>query len=135
MELTLAVIKPDGVMKGVVEEIKNRYHEAGLVIVREVRMRPDLDQVRELYRDHKGRFYFEGLVLSMVSGPCHVLILSGNDAVQTVRRLNGATNPDKAEPGTIRHDFKSAGGPFNTVHGSDSSEAYEREKKVLLNGI
>ena len=135
MELTLAVIKPDGVMKGVVEEIKNRYHEAGLVRVREVRMRPDLDQVRELYRDHKGRFYFEGLVLSMVSGPCHVLILSGNDAVQTVRRLNGATNPDKAEPGTIRHDFKSAGGPFNTVHGSDSSEAYEREKKVLLNGI
>ena len=135
MELTLAVIKPDGVMKGVVEEIKNRYHEAGLVIVREVRMRPDLDQVRELYRDHKGRFYFEGLVLSRVSGPCHVLILSGNDAVQTVRRLNGATNPDKAEPGTIRHDFKSAGGPFNTVHGSDSSEAYEREKKVLLNGI
>lgn len=131
-EKTLAIIKPDGVMKGVVSVIKERYRSAGLRIILEVKLSLDESQARDLYREHEGKFYFEGLVLSMISGPCIVLVLEGNNAVQVVRDLNGATDPSKAAPGTIRHDFRSAGGPFNTVHGSDSTASYVRESLVVL---
>jgi len=133
-EQTLALIKPDGVMKGVVEAIKQRYREGGLKIVRERTHVMDLFSVREFYQEHTGKFFFEGLVLSMASGPSVAIVLEGEDAISKVRALNGATDPAKAEPGTIRHDFRSAGGPFNTVHGSDSSEAVIREIQIAFGG-
>lgn len=132
-EVTLVLIKPDGVKKGVVQEIKERYIKAGLQIVQEKGpIQMGEARAQEFYREHAGKFFFEGLVLSMISGPIIALIIEGEDAVKKVRALNGATDPAKAEPGTIRYDFRSAGGPFNTVHGSDSSESAVREIQLVF---
>lgn len=67
----------------------------------------------------------------MASGPSIALLIRGENAIERVRELNGATDPREANPGTIRHDFRSAGGPFNTVHGSDSPEAAGREAGLI----
>jgi nucleoside-diphosphate kinase len=131
---TLVLIKPDGVMKGVIKEIRQRYTDVGLTVVKERALYMQEHGVRDFYKEHQGRFYFEGLILSMIGGPTVAMLLEGEDAIAVVRRLNGATNPEKAEPGTIRHDFKSAGGPFNIVHGSDSPEAVERESAIVFSG-
>jgi nucleoside-diphosphate kinase len=79
------------------------------------------------YREHVDKHYFAGLILAMSDHPCVAVVLEGENAISRVRELNGATNPQQAQPGTIRRDFMSAGGPFNTVHGSDSKESAERE--------
>ncbi|HUO56439.1 MAG TPA: nucleoside-diphosphate kinase [Candidatus Paceibacterota bacterium] len=129
---TLVIIKPDAVAKGDVDMIKERYRDAGLKIVRERAHRMNQRIARALYEAHKGKFFFEGLVLAMISGPSVMLELQGEDAIRVVRNLNGATDPAKAEAGTIRRDFRSAGGPFNTVHGSDSPEAAAREIIVVF---
>ena len=131
VEQTLVIIKPDGVMKNVVEQIKQKYVDVGLSIIREIKMTLKESEASDFYMEHAGMFYFEGLILSMVSGPCVVLILEGEQAIKTVRTLNGPTNPAKAKPGTIRYDFPSAGGPFNTVHGSDSSDSAKREIQIM----
>ena len=131
-ERTLVIIKPDAVMKGVVEKIKERYVAQGLRIVEDRHTKLTESQARNLYKTHEGRPFFEGLILSMISGPSVALIIEGEDAVQTVRFMNGATDPAKAEPGTIRHDFRSAGGPFNTVHGSDSQISAEMEIRAVM---
>lgn len=121
-------------MKNAVDEIRRRYEAAGLRVVRERTVHMQEFRARDLYQGHKGRVYLEGLVLSMIAGPCVVFELEGEGAVDRVRALNGATNPVEAEPGTIRHDIRSAGGPFNTVHGSDSPEAAERELAIAFAG-
>jgi nucleoside-diphosphate kinase len=135
IEQTLAIIKPDGVKMGVAAEIVRRYLDNNLEIVRRARLRFREQQILEFYAEHTGRFYFAGLVLAMTSGPSIVLLLQGNNAIKNVRKLNGATNPDKAEPGTIRHDFRSAGGPFNTVHGSDSAVAFKHEVNIVFGAL
>lgn len=132
VEQTLALIKPDGVMKGVSEEIEQCYIDAGLRIVRGQIVDMDVSHAAEFYKEHQGKFFFEGLVLAMASGPILALLLEGENAIAVVRKLNGATDPAKAEEGTIRHVFRSAGGPFNTVHGSDSSEAVAREVGIIF---
>jgi len=131
LQRTLVLIKPDAVYNLWIDEIKQRYRDAGLKILSEYCRQMARDDAAEFYAEHRGKFFFGGLLLAISSGPLVALIISGDDAVERVRKLNGATNPDKAEPGTIRHDFKSAGGPFNTVHGSDSVEAAEREIALM----
>lgn len=132
IEKTLVIIKPDGVMKGVVRDIENRYVDHGLRVVREQRRVMEKTLVEQFYQEHARKFFFEGLVLSMISGAVVIFILEGEDAIKKVRALNGATDPAKAELGTIRHDFRSAGGPFNTVHGSDGPEAAAREIALIF---
>ena len=132
IEQTLAIIKPDGVLKGVAQKIRQRYPEAGLRLIKEKVTLLEITVAKKLYREHHGKVFFEGLVLSMVSGPIVAILLEGEDAIKKVRALHGATDPAKAEPGTIRHDFRSAGGPFNTVHASDSPEAAAREIKLFF---
>lgn len=131
VEQTLAIIKPDGYLKEAVHaEVIRRYVEAGLTVKRIVPYRFDLGTAAQFYRDHKGRHYYEGLILAMSSGFCSLVVLEGEDAIGVVRALNGATrNP---QPGTIRHDIKSADGPFNVVHGSDSPEAVLREMAIVF---
>ncbi len=131
-EGTLAIIKPDGVRKGLINEIQQRYQNAGLTIVRQRQEKPFESTIEAFYEEHRGRDFFDGLVLSMKAGPCVFMLLDGTDAIALVRKLNGATDRAKAEPGTIRHDFPSAGGPFNIVHGSDSPESAAREIKILF---
>ncbi|MBU6490553.1 nucleoside-diphosphate kinase [Patescibacteria group bacterium] len=131
-ESTVVLIKPDGVLMGVGERIIERYLMSKLGLHKRRDIYFSLRQAETFYGEHAGRFYFPGLVLAMTSGPSIAMVLQGENAVARVRELNGATNPSKAVPGTIRHDFRSAGGPFNTVHGSDSVEAARREMDVVF---
>jgi len=130
-EKTLVLIKPDGVLKGVIKEIRQRYLDNDLVIVREEQMTLEGWQVEKFYEEHLGKYFFEALTLAMGSGPCVAIVFQGENAIEKVRKLNGATDPKEAEPGTIRRDFRSAGGPFNTVHGSDSTESADREIDII----
>ena len=118
-------------MKGVEQAIVEHYRNAGLRVARRFMFKFRHIEAENFYNEHRGRFYFEGLVLAMTSGQCVAVFLEGENAIELVRRLNGATDPAKAEPGTIRHDFRSAGGPFNTVHASDSMEAYHKEALIV----
>ena len=129
---TLALVKPDGVLKGVVDEIRQRYIDVGLRVIREQPIEFDLATASVFYQEHVGKFFFEGLVSLMCGGTSVALLLQGDDAIERVRRLNGDTDPAKAEPGTIRRDFRSAGGPANTVHASDSPEAAKREIRLIF---
>lgn len=131
-ESTVVLIKPDEVMMGVAEKIIERYLAAGLELYKRQDFRFLPRQAELFYAEHSGRFYFPGLVLAMSSGPSVALMLHGSDAIARVREINGATDPSKAAPGTIRHDFRSAGGPFNTVHGSDSVAAAFREMEIVF---
>lgn len=131
METTVVLIKPDGVAMGLAEAIINRYVETGLCVLRRGSYTMTADRARQFYAEHEGRFYFVALILAMTSGPIEMLFLEGENVVQRVRDMNGATDPSKAVPGTIRHDFRSAGGPFNTVHASDSLTSASREQALL----
>ncbi|MEY3784463.1 MAG: nucleotide diphosphate kinase [Candidatus Parcubacteria bacterium] len=128
---TLVIVKPDGVMNGYIGAIKAVYLKAGLEIIDQYSLVFKLEQASEFYNEHRGRTFFSGLILAMSSGPCEVMILEGENAIEIVRELNGATKPDQALPGTIRKEFPSAGGPFNVVHASDSKTAYAREFKIV----
>lgn len=134
MQRTLVVIKPDAILKGdgVVEAIKQRYLGAGLIIVKEFRYCMSRAAAAEFYRDHVGKPYFEGLVLAMGSGMIEVLLIEGEDAINVVRKINGPWDAKTAEPGTVRKDFPSAGGPFNMVHASDSEESAKREIALMF---
>ncbi len=132
VQSTLVLIKPDGVMMGVTQQIIDRYRAAGLTVHKDLGIQLLQAEAEAFYAEHKGKFFFAGLVLAMISGPIVAIELRGEDAVARVRALNGATDPSKSEPGTIRHDFRSAGGPFNTVHGSDSVESARREMAIVF---
>lgn len=132
IERTLVIIKPDAVYKFWSDAITQRYTNVPLKVVHWRSMKLNRRQAAQFYVEHIDKFFFAGLVLMMSSGSIHAMVLEGEDAIKKVRELNGATDPAKAVTGTIRHDFRSAGGPFNTVHGSDSAEAAEREIKLLF---
>ncbi len=132
IERTLVIIKPDAVQMGFITEIEAEYSAVGLSIIQRQIKTFTRDEAGEFYQTHRGKFYFTGLILAMSSGPSISLILEGENAIKVVRILNGATNPAEAVPGTIRYKYRSAGGPFNTVHGSDSMEEFERERKVIF---
>ncbi|MBX4198788.1 nucleoside-diphosphate kinase [Candidatus Parcubacteria bacterium] len=132
VERTLVIIKPDAVAMGNENRIKSRYLTKDFNIVRERRTTLTAEVAMEFYEEHEGKFFFMGTILAMTSGPCVILVLEGENAIETVRALNGATDPLKAALGTIRCDFRSAGGPFNTVHASDSEESFEREMQLLF---
>lgn len=135
-ERTLLIVKPDGVANGYTAPIIDRLNQAGLKIVGEYNTKFTKEQAQEFYfEEHKDKPYFAGLYLFMSSGPIVVLDLEGEDVVKKVRALIGATKPENAEPGTIRHDFKSAGGPCNVVHASDSYASYLRELPIATIGV
>lgn len=134
-EQTLVLIKPDAVYSGWARKITDRYAAANLRFVEEHQIQMSRNQAARFYAEHRGKFFFKALVLAMSSGEVNAIILEGDEAISRVRELNGATNPDNAQPGTIRHDFKSAGGVFNTVHGSANAADAEREIELIHNWI
>ena len=127
IQRTLVILKPDAVWMALQVAIKKRYLQAGLHIVTEREVRLTLRQASELYREHAAKPVFAGLILATASGPIEALEIMGENCIQRVRELNGHADPQVARPGTIRHDFKSAGGPYNMVHASDSPESAARE--------
>jgi len=119
VERTLAIVKPDGVEKSLVGEVIRRFEAAGLRVVALKMVRLDAAEAGRFYHVHRQRPFFGSLVAFMTSGPIVPMILEGDEAIARVRSLMGATDPAKAEPGTIRRDH-AASIERNIVHGSDA---------------
>lgn len=133
-ERTLSIIKPDAVGKNHIGEIQARFEAAGLRIVALRMLHLSRSQAAGFYAEHEGRPFFEDLLTFMTSGPVVVQVLEGDDAVAANRRLMGATDPKKADPGTIRADFASSI-DANAVHGSDSPESAAREIAYFFSAL
>lgn len=126
MERTLSIIKPDAVSKNVIGKILTRFEDAGLKIVAAQMKSLKKSEAEDFYSIHRERPFFKDLVQFMTSGPVFISALEGRDAVALNRKLMGATDPKKADKGTIRADFASSI-DANAVHGSDSIENAQRE--------
>jgi len=126
MEQTLSIIKPDAVAKNVIGKIIDRFESNGLRIAAMKKVQLSRADAEAFYAVHKERPFFGELVEFMISGPVVVSVLEGENAVAKNRELMGATNPQEAEPGTIRADFAESI-DANAVHGSDSLENAEKE--------
>ncbi|QDU32992.1 Nucleoside diphosphate kinase [Poriferisphaera corsica] len=126
METTFIFVKPDGVQRGLVGEILNRFERKGLQVVGAKMLRVDEDLAGKHYAEHEGKPFYPGLIKFITSSPIMAFAIRGVDAVTVSRTLIGATNGRKADPGTIRGDFGLSGG-FNMIHGSDSIESANRE--------
>ena len=126
MERTLVIIKPDGVQRGLIGPILTRLERRGLRIAAMKLMQITPDLASRHYKVHQGKPFYEPLVEFITSGPVVVAVIEGTDAIDTVRKTMGATNPALAEPGTIRADYGLEIGR-NLVHGSDGADtaAYE----------
>lgn len=131
MEQTCLIIKPDGVVRGLVEEIKRRVEKSGLKIVKEKRMRLTREKAEALYEVHRNKDFFEPLVAFMTSGDIVAIIVEGENAVRTLRQLVGPTDPSRAPKGTIRGDFGTTTRE-NVVHASDSIESAKYEISLLF---
>jgi len=121
VERTLSIIKPDAVAKNVIGQIYSRFESAGLKIVAARMVHLSFAEAEGFYAVHKERPFFKDLVSFMISGPVMVTVLEGENAILIHRNLMGATDPKKAEKGTIRADFADSI-DANAVHGSDASE-------------
>ena len=126
VEQTLSIIKPDAVKKNVIGQILARFESAGLRIVAARMMHLSRAEAEGFYAVHRGRPFFNDLVEFMISGPVLVQVLEGENAIARNRELMGATDPKKAEKGTIRADF-AASIDANAVHGSDGAETARTE--------
>ncbi len=126
VERTLSIIKPDAVAKNVIGEIYARFEKAGLKVVAAKMAHLSRSDAEGFYAVHKGRPFFNDLVSFMISGPVMVQVLEGDNAIQKNRDLMGATDPKKADKGTIRADFAQSI-DANAVHGSDAPETAKIE--------
>lgn len=125
-EQTLSIIKPDGVEKNLIGEILSRFEKSGLEIVAARMLHLTKEQAESFYAVHKERPFFADLVSYMTSGPVMVQVLQGQSAIDTNRKIMGATNPADAAPGTIRADFATSI-EKNVVHGSDGPDTAAQE--------
>ena len=126
VEKTLSIIKPDTVAKRLIGEINRRFEKAGLRIVASKMTHLTKEQAEGFYAVHKARPFFNGLVSFMSSGPVLIQVLEGENAIAKNRDLMGATDPRKADQGTIRADFAESI-EANAVHGSDGSDTAKFE--------
>jgi len=126
VERTLSIIKPDAVAKNVVGQILARFEAAGLKIVAARMMQLSTADAEAFYAVHRQRPFFKDLVSFMISGPVVVQVLEGENAILKNRELMGATDPKKADKGTIRADFADSI-DANAVHGSDAAETAATE--------
>ncbi|MDQ6916197.1 MAG: nucleoside-diphosphate kinase [Pseudomonadota bacterium] len=126
VERTLSIIKPDAVAKNAIGAIYTRFESAGLKVVAARMTWLSRDEAEGFYAVHRERPFFGDLVEFMSSGPVMIQVLQGENAIALNRQLMGATDPRKAEPGTIRADFAESI-DHNAVHGSDAPETAEQE--------
>ncbi len=120
-ERTFSIIKPDATRRNLTGRINAKFEEAGLRIVAQRRAKISQAQAGEFYGVHRERPFFGGLVTFMTSGPVVLQVLEGENAIAENRRIMGATDPKKADAGTIRAEF-AEDIEANSVHGSDSAE-------------
>src|ERR1700733_11634025 len=133
IERTLSIIKPDAVAKNVIGKIYQRFEDAGLKIIAARMMHLSRAEAEGFYAVHKERPFFKDLVDFMISGPVIVQALEGENAILKNRDLMGATDPKKAEKGTIRADFAQSI-DANAVHGSDAPETAQVEIAYFFSG-
>jgi nucleoside-diphosphate kinase len=126
VERTLSIVKPDAVAKNVIGEIYSRFEKAGLKVIAAKMAHLSRSDAEGFYAVHKGRPFFNDLVSFMISGPVMIQVLEGESAIQKNRDLMGATDPKKADKGTIRADFAQSI-DANAVHGSDAPETAKVE--------
>jgi nucleoside-diphosphate kinase len=136
VEQTLSIIKPDGVQKNLIGEIYGRFEKAGLQIVAAKMLQLSQQQAEGFYAVHREQPFFNDLVSYMTSGPVVVQALQGEDAINKNRQIMGATDPAKADEGTIRAEFAESI-EQNIVHGSDAPETAAQEIAYFFgdNGI
>lgn len=133
-ERTLSIIKPDAVAKNVIGQIYARFEAAGLKVVAARMAHLSRSQAEAFYGVHKERPFFKDLVDFMISGPVMIQVLEGENAIQKNRDLMGATDPRKADPGTIRADFADSI-DANAVHGSDGPDTARQEVSFFFSGL
>jgi nucleoside-diphosphate kinase len=130
-ESTLLIVKPDAVRRGLIGEILSRVERKGLRIDAIRMMRIDRDRAEHHYAEHAKKPFFDDLVGFITSGDVVVARVTGEGAIATLRAIMGATDPAKADAGTIRGDFGKEI-TQNLVHGSDSPESAERELALFF---
>ena len=130
-EQTLILVKPDGVVRGLVGEILGRVEAKGYRIVALDLRLPTNELLSAHYAEHAGKPFYEPLLAFMSSGPVAAIVAEGNRVIEGFRSLAGATEPTAAAPGTIRGDLALEMGE-NLIHGSDSPESAEREAKLFF---
>jgi nucleoside-diphosphate kinase len=134
MERTLSLVKPDGVEGNAVGEVIRRFETAGLRLVALRMVRLDERTAGGFYHVHRERPFFRSLVTFMSSGPIVAMVLEGDNAIARARALMGATDPAKADPGTIRKDLASSI-EKNIVHGSDGPATAAFEIGYFFGGL
>jgi nucleoside-diphosphate kinase len=134
IERTLSIIKPDAVAKNVIGQIYSRFENAGLKVIAAKMVHLSEVEAGQFYAVHKERPFFKDLVGFMISGPVMIQALEGENAILKNRELMGATDPSKAEKGTIRADFAQSI-DANAVHGSDAAETAAAEIAFFFPGM
>ena len=130
-ERTLFVVKPDAVARGLVGEIVSRFEKKGFRLERLRMMRFTAGQAESFYAVHREKPFFSDLVGFITSGPVVAAVVSGNNAVATVRIMVGATKSFEAAPGSVRGDL-GLGFTDNVIHASDSAASFEHEQRVAF---
>jgi nucleoside-diphosphate kinase len=134
VQRTLSIIKPDGVGKGLIGEVVRRFEKEGIRIIAMRMFRLTLREAEGFYAVHRERPFFGSLTEFMSSGPVVVMVLEGDDVISHNRALMGATDPKKADKGTIRADFADSV-ERNIVHGSDAPETAETEIRYFFSDL
>ena len=134
IERTLSIVKPDGVGRNLIGEVYRRFEQAGLKVVAARMLRLSQGEAEGFYAVHRERPFFKDLVRFMTSGPVMVQVLEGENAIAKNREVMGATDPKKADKGTIRADLASSIDE-NIVHGSDATDTAAREISYFFREI
>ena len=134
MERTLSIVKPDGVRRNLIGQVLSRLESSDLRLIGLKMIQLSKKQAEGFYAVHKDRPFFSSLTNFMSSGPCVVILLEGDNAINKLRDIMGATNPEEAVEGTIRRDYAS-NIEQNVVHGSDSPESALFEIKYFFNDL
>ena len=132
MERTFVAIKPDGVKRGLIGKIIQRFEEKSYKLTAMKMINVTMEQAQKHYEEHLGKPFYDGLIKFITSGPIVAMAFEGNNVILGVRHILGATNPDNADVGSIRADFCTVK-EYNVVHASDSPESAEREINLWFN--
>jgi nucleoside-diphosphate kinase len=134
MEMTLSIVKPDGVKKNVIGDVVSRFERAGLKVAAMKMASLTKSRAEGFYAVHRERPFFGSLTDFMSSGPVVLMVLAGENAIKKAREIMGATNPEEAAPGTIRKDLADSI-ESNIVHGSDAPDTASFEIGYFFNAL
>lgn len=132
IQKSFVMMKPDAVSRRLMGKILSRFEEKGLQVIAVKLMQIDEELAKAHYGEHEGKPFFEDLIAYITSSPSLAMVIKGEEAISTIRKMVGATNPLEADMGTIRGDFAMDTGR-NIIHASDAPESAEREINLFFN--